>query len=213
MPRKKAKEIQLAKRRLLVSELLKEGFDYREIVKQISAQGFKISLGTVTADVQEILLEWRGSRVSAIDDRIHSELDRLLEIDQDARGQWFKGVRGTQVKRRVKKEIVTTVAGVVVCEPDGQPRFDIVEEITETLVPDVRYLEIRRGVSHDIRLLYGANKPAKMQFEDVGHDSAAASFMEKLDKALDAKGLAKLAGNLDLHIKRLRKKQKRARKL
>ena len=210
MPRKKAKEIQTAKRRLLVSEHLKEGLGYREIVFEIKKLGFKISLGTVSSDVAEILQDWRRSRISNIDDRIHSELDRLLEIDKDARGEWFKGVNG-RTKMRVKKEIITTLDGVVVCESDGTPRFDVVEEITETMVPDVRFLEVRRGISHDIRKLYGADKPAKMQFEDVGQDNASASFMEKLDKSLDEKSLALLACNLDKHIKGLGKKRKKAK--
>ena len=76
----------------IIAGLYKRGYSYREIREEVMSrldlQSY--SLRTVHKDIQQLLEEWRETRIENFDHAVQLELERIDEIIKEAWAAWDK---------------------------------------------------------------------------------------------------------------------------
>ncbi|AMQ00944.1 hypothetical protein AY601_4093 [Pedobacter cryoconitis] len=117
-PHRTAKQIREA-RMVIVGELYKRGFSFREIREEVIKRGDQdtYSLSTVKKDVDILLKEWRKTRIADVDQAIQLELE---SINTQIRECWYAWDRSkTDHKVKSKKQSGIAAKGSKSVAPDG----------------------------------------------------------------------------------------------
>lgn len=78
-------------RMVIVAELYKRGWTIRRIAAEVSARmNTTCSTRTVWNDVQDLLKEWRETRIDDVDARLQLELERIDDCVSELWDQWEK---------------------------------------------------------------------------------------------------------------------------
>lgn len=78
-------------RMVIVAELYKRGWTIRRIAAEVSARmNITCSTRTVWNDVQDLLKEWRETRIDDVDARLQLELERIDDCVSELWDQWEK---------------------------------------------------------------------------------------------------------------------------
>ncbi|MGM9794936.1 MAG: hypothetical protein ACI3ZZ_01770 [Candidatus Aphodosoma sp.] len=78
-------------RMLIVSELYKKGWSMQRIADEVKARmNTTCSTRTVYNDIQDLLKEWRETRIQDTDDRLQLELERIDDCIAELWNQWEK---------------------------------------------------------------------------------------------------------------------------
>lgn len=163
-PGKKMKDYRQAQivRLDIISALYKRGYSYREIREEVMArldlQGY--SLRTVHKDVQQLLKEWRETRLENIDHAVQLELERTDEIIKEAWSAWDKS-KSDYEKKVARQQGVPGVAG----EGGEGVITTKLEQLREEMVccGDVRYLDVIHKNLVERRKLLGLYSPDKKE--------------------------------------------------
>lgn len=151
-------------RQNIVSELYKQGYNYREIREEVMKRLDmpKYSLNTVHTDVQAILAEWRQMRNLNIEELQQLELQRIDATIKEAWEAWEKSKTDYDKKRSKQIGRPTGDSG-----GDGEEGIETigVEQSREEMVMcgDVRYLDIIHKVSMERRKILGLYAPEKRE--------------------------------------------------
>lgn len=147
----------------IVGQLYKRGYSIRKIAAEVMRRlALKTcSTQTIHADIQELLVEWRESRLDNIDDALQLELSRIDDTIKVLWEQWEKSTQDRTVTKNKRK-------GAPVRENNGNRtperiRTLIQEEMSQEVVGlgDVSYIaEIRQQLMERRKLLglYSAEK-------------------------------------------------------
>lgn len=101
-------------RMLIVAELYKRGWSIRKIADEVKARmNTTCSTRTIWNDVNDLLEEWRASRINDVDQRLQLELERIDDCVAELWEQWDKSKENWV--REYNKRI-----GVPVPAGDGQ---------------------------------------------------------------------------------------------
>lgn len=151
-------------RQNIVSDLYKQGYNYREIREEVMKRLDipRYSLQTVHADVQIILAEWRQMRNLNIEELQQLELQRIDTIIKEASEAWEKSKTDYDKKRSKQYGRPTGDSG-----GDGEGGIETVgvEQSREEMVMcgDVRYLDMIHKVSMERRKILGLYAPEKRE--------------------------------------------------
>lgn len=151
-------------RQNIVSDLYKQGYNYREIREEVMKRLDipRYSLQTVHADVQSILAEWRQMRNLNIEELQQLELQRIDTIIKEASEAWEKSKTDYDKKRSKQYGRPTGDSG-----GDGEGGIETVgvEQSREEMVMcgDVRYLDMIHKVSMERRKILGLYAPEKRE--------------------------------------------------
>lgn len=151
-------------RQNIVSDLYKQGYNYREIREEVMKRLDipRYSLQTVHADVQNILAEWRQMRNLNIEELQQLELQRIDTIIKEASEAWEKSKTDYDKKRSKQYGRPTGDSG-----GDGEGGIETVgvEQSREEMVMcgDVRYLDMIHKVSMERRKILGLYAPEKRE--------------------------------------------------
>lgn len=151
-------------RQNIVSDLYKQGYNYREIREEVMKRLDipRYSLQTVHADVQSILAEWRQMRNLNIEELQQLELQRIDTIIKEASEAWEKSKTDYDKKRSKQYGRPTGDSG-----GDGEGDIETVgvEQSREEMVMcgDVRYLDMIHKVSMERRKILGLYAPEKRE--------------------------------------------------
>ena len=78
-------------RMLIVAELYKRGWSIRKIADEVKARmNTTCSTRTIWNDVNDLLEEWRASRINDVDQRLQLELERIDDCVAELWEQWDK---------------------------------------------------------------------------------------------------------------------------
>ena len=155
---------QAVMRQNIVSDLYKQGYNYREIREEVMKRLDipRYSLQTVHADVQSILAEWRQMRNLNIEELQQLELQRIDTIIKEASEAWEKSKTDYDKKRSKQYGRPTGDSG-----GDGEGGIETVgvEQSREEMVMcgDVRYLDMIHKVSMERRKILGLYAPEKRE--------------------------------------------------
>ena len=151
-------------RQNIVSDLYKQGYNYREIREEVMKRLDipRYSLQTVHADVQSILAEWRQMRNLNIEELQQLELQRIDTIIKEASEAWEKSKTDYDKKRSKQYGRPTGDSGG---EGEGGIETVGVEQSREEMVMcgDVRYLDMIHKVSMERRKILGLYAPEKRE--------------------------------------------------
>lgn len=151
-------------RQNIVSDLYKQGYNYREIREEVMKRLDipRYSLQTVHADVQCILAEWRQMRNLNIEELQQLELQRIDTIIKEASEAWEKSKTDYDKKRSKQYGRPTGDSGG---EGEGGIETVGVEQSREEMVMcgDVRYLDMIHKVSMERRKILGLYAPEKRE--------------------------------------------------
>lgn len=117
-PHRTAKQKREA-RMVIVGELYKRGFSFREIREEVLRSGDQetYSLSTVKKDVDSLLKEWRKTRIADVDQAIQLELE---SINTQIKECWYAWDRSkTDYKVKSKKQSGVAAKGGKSVTPDG----------------------------------------------------------------------------------------------
>lgn len=154
----------------IVGQLYKRGYSIRKIAAEVMRRlDLKTcSTQTIHADIQELLNEWRESRLDNIDDALQLELSRIDDTIKVLWDQWEKSTQDrTITKNRRKGAPVRNTPDNNSGNSDNQPsermRTIYREEMSQEVVGlgDVSYIaEIRQQLVERRKLLglYSAEK-------------------------------------------------------
>ena len=170
-------------RQNIVSDLYKQGYNYREIREEVMKRLDipRYSLQTVHADVQSILSEWRQMRNLNIEELQQLELQRIDTIIKEASEAWEKSKTDYDKKRSKQYGRPTGDSG-----GDGEGGIETVgvEQSREEMVMcgDVRYLDMIHKVSMERRKILGLYAPEKRALVDSkGEDILPQIKIEVID--------------------------------
>lgn len=166
-PGKKMKDYRQAQivRLDIISALYKRGYSYREIREEVIArldlQGY--SLRTVHKDVQQLLKEWRETRLENIDHAVQLELERTDEIIKEAWNAWDKS-KSDYERKVARQQGVPGGSNGDGVSADGVITTKL-EQLREEVVNcgDVRYLEVVHKNLIERRKLLGLYSPEKKE--------------------------------------------------
>ena len=151
-------------RQNIVSDLYKQGYNYREIREEVMKRLDipRYSLQTVHADVQSILAEWRQMRNLNVEELQQLELQRIDTIIKEASEAWEKSKTDYDKKRSKQYGRPTGDSGG---EGEGGIETVGVEQSREEMVMcgDVRYLDMIHKVSMERRKILGLYAPEKRE--------------------------------------------------
>ena len=152
-------------RRVIVAELYRHGYSYREIREEVMNRlGIaKYSLKTVHDDIKALLAEWREMRQLDIDELQQLELQRIEETIKEAWAAWEKS-KTDYDKKRSKQYGVPASKGEG-GNGDNSIETTALEQSKEEVVQsgDVRYLDIIHKVSVERRKILGLYAPEKRE--------------------------------------------------
>jgi len=100
-PHRTAKQIREA-RLVIVGELYKRGFSFREIREEFLKRGDQdtYSLSTVKKDVDTLLKEWRKTRIADVDQAIQLELESINTQIKECWNAWDRSKTDHKVKSK-----------------------------------------------------------------------------------------------------------------
>ena len=152
-------------RRVIVAELYRHGYSYREIREEVMNRlGIaKYSLKTVHDDIKALLAEWREMRQLDIDELQQLELQRIEETIKEAWAAWEKSKTDYDKKR--SKQFGVPAAKGEGGNGDNSIETTALEQSKEEIVQsgDVRYLDIIHKVSVERRKILGLYAPEKRE--------------------------------------------------
>ena len=152
-------------RRVIVAELYRHGYSYREIREEVMNRlGIaKYSLKTVHDDIKALLAEWREMRQLNVDELQQLELQRIEETIKEAWAAWEKS-KTDYDKKRSKQYGVPAAKGEG-GNGDNSIETTALEQSKEEVVQsgDVRYLDIIHKVSVERRKILGLYAPEKRE--------------------------------------------------
>lgn len=162
-PHKSAKQAKEA-RLVIVGELYKKGYSFREIREEVMKRGVKetYSLQTVHKDVESLLKEWRDTRIDDVDMAIQLELaaidDQLKELwnawERSKTDQKLKSKKQSGVANRIGKAVT---AGGSITDGDSKIQTTSIEqtEKDEINFGDPRYQDLINKLRMERRKLLG----------------------------------------------------------
>lgn len=152
-------------RRVIVAELYRHGYSYREIREEVMNRlGIaKYSLKTVHDDIKALLAEWREMRQLDIDELQQLELQRIEETIKEAWAAWEKSKTDYDKKR--SKQFGVPASKGEGDNGDNSIETTALEQSKEEVVQsgDVRYLDIIHKVSVERRKILGLYAPEKRE--------------------------------------------------
>lgn len=158
----------------IIAGLYKRGYSYREIREEVMARlDLKsYSLRTVHKDVQQLLEEWRETRIENFDHAVQLELERIDEIIKEAWAAWDKSKTDYE-KKKAKQQ------GIPGGGEDGEGNDVItvkMEQQREEVIcyGDPRYLEVVHKNLIERRKLLGLYSPEK---KEISGDLSFASLL------------------------------------
>lgn len=78
-------------RKLIVADLYKRGWSIRRITEEVKNRlGTTCSTRTIWKDINELLDEWRATRIQDVDQRLQLELERIDDCVAELWEQWDK---------------------------------------------------------------------------------------------------------------------------
>lgn len=149
----------------IIAGLYKRGYSYREIREEVMArldlQSY--SLRTVHKDVQQLLEEWRETRLENIDHAVQLELERTDEIIKEAWQAWEKS-KADYEKKVARQQGIPGSSNGESDSSDGVVTTKL-EQLREEVVccGDVRYLDVIHKNLVERRKLLGLYSPEKKE--------------------------------------------------
>lgn len=150
----------------IIAGLYKRGYSYREIreevMNRLDLQSY--SLRTVHKDIQQLLEEWRETRIENFDHAVQLELERIDEIIKEAWAAWDKSKTDYEKKKAKQQGIPgggnddgeSNEGGVITIKMEQQR-----EEVI--CYGDPRYLEVVHKNLIERRKLLGLYSPEKKE--------------------------------------------------
>lgn len=151
----------------IIAGLYKRGYSYREIREEVMSrldlQSY--SLRTVHKDIQQLLEEWRETRIENFDHAVQLELERIDEIIKEAWAAWDKSKTDYERKKAKQQGIPGGGSengengenGGVVTVKMEQQREEVI------CYGDPRYLEVVHKNLIERRKLLGLYSPEKRE--------------------------------------------------
>ncbi len=149
-------------RMVIVADLYKRGWSVRRIADEVKARmGTTCSTRTIWNDIQDLLEEWRQTRINDTDQRLQLELERIDDCVAELWEQWDKSKENYD--RDINKRIGVPVEGGGGGAEQATIQTVRRENISENIVGlgDPRYMaEIRQQLTERRKLLglYAATK-------------------------------------------------------
>ena len=105
---------------VIVGELYKRGFSFREIREEVIKRGDQdtYSLSTVKKDIDVLLKEWRKTRIADVDQAIQLELESINTQIRECWTAWDRSKTDHKVKS--KKQSGIAAKGGKAVTPDGK---------------------------------------------------------------------------------------------
>lgn len=166
-PHKAAKQAKEA-RLVIVGELYKKGYSFREIRAEVAERiGFlTYGLTTVKRDVDTLLKEWRKTRIDDVDMAIQLELDAINDQIKELWIAWDRSKTNQQIKSKKQSGVAIKEKGASVVTPDGEmkegegkskiiPRSIEQTEKDEVNFGDPRYQDLINKLRMERRKLLG----------------------------------------------------------
>lgn len=178
-------------RRVIVAELYRHGYSYREIREEVMNRlGIaKYSLKTVHDDIKALLAEWREMRQLDIDELQQLELQRIEETIKEAWAAWEKSKTDYDKKR--SKQFGVPAAKGEGGNGDNSIETTALEQSKEEVVQsgDVRYLDIIHKVSVERRKILGLYAPVKREITGKDGKELTSQFkVEIIDRREQIEG-------------------------
>lgn len=181
-------------RMVIVAELYKRGWSIAKIANEIRTRlGTTCSTKTVWRDINDLLQEWRSTRIGDIDDRLQLELERIDDAVCELWSQWEKSKENwvREYNRRIGEPISSDGGGEQV-EIQTVKR----ENYTEAMngLGDPRYIaEIRAQLTERRKLLglYAAQKT-----EVTGKDGSPLVPVDRMSVDEICAEIARIRGSL-----------------
>lgn len=153
-------------RMVIVAELYKRGWSIRRIADEVKARtNTTCSTRTIWNDIQDLLEEWRATRIQDTDQRLQLELERIDDCVAELWEQWDKSKEDwtREHNKRVGVPVPSTNASG---QPDGQQteiqtvKREHMEENVVCLGNPAYIAEIRQQLAERRKLLglYAATK-------------------------------------------------------
>lgn len=171
-------------RKVIVADLYKRGWSISKIASEVRARmETTCSTRTVWNDIQELLEEWRATRINDVDQRLQLELERIDDAVCELWDQWDKS-KEDWVREFNKRIGVPIPAGGGSDDSDGEGEASIVTVKRENRTQNVVGLgnpayiaEIRQQLMERRKLLglYAATKT-----EVTGKDGSPLIPAEKM---------------------------------
>lgn len=171
-------------RKVIVADLYKRGWSISKIASEVRARmETTCSTRTVWNDIQELLEEWRATRINDVDQRLQLELERIDDAVCELWDQWDKS-KEDWVREFNKRIGVPVPAGGGSDDSDGEREASIVTVKRENRTQNVVGLgnpayiaEIRQQLMERRKLLglYAATKT-----EVTGKDGSPLIPAEKM---------------------------------
>jgi len=171
-------------RKVIVADLYKRGWSISKIAAEVRARmEMTCSTRTVWNDIQELLEEWRATRINDVDQRLQLELERIDDAVCELWDQWDKS-KEDWVREFNKRIGVPVPAGGGSDDSDGEGESSIVTVKRENRTQNVVGLgnpayiaEIRQQLMERRKLLglYAATKT-----EVTGKDGSPLIPAEKM---------------------------------
>ncbi|MBR6903425.1 MAG: hypothetical protein IKN32_01050 [Bacteroidales bacterium] len=171
-------------RKVIVADLYKRGWSISKIASEVRARmETTCSTRTVWNDIQELLEEWRATRINDVDQRLQLELERIDDAVCELWDQWDKS-KEDWVREFNKRIGVPVPAGGGSDDSDGEGEASIVTVKRENRTQNVVGLgnpayiaEIRQQLMERRKLLglYAATKT-----EVTGKDGSPLIPAEKM---------------------------------
>ncbi len=169
-------------RMVIVADLYKRGWSVRKIAEEVRSRlNTTCSTRTIWNDIQDLLEEWRSTRIDDVDHRLQLELERIDDAVCELWQQWDKS-KENWIREYNKRIGVPMPVDDEKAAPGSQPQgeTEIVtvkrENTTENVVGlgDPRYIaEIRQQLAERRKLL-GLYAPEK---RDISGDMSFATFL------------------------------------
>lgn len=168
----------------IIAPLFKRGWSYRALRNEVMARlDLKTySLRTVKLDVDELLKEWRETRIENIDYALQLELERIDDLIREAWEAWEKSKedyqKGKGTQFAIPSESSTDSESSVVVTHMQQSKEDI------RSCGDPRYLELINKLLSERRKLLGLYAPEKRDVIELRKDIVSEMTDEELDKEI-----------------------------
>lgn len=191
-PNKTAKQIKEA-RLVIVGELYKKGYSFRDIREEVLKQGqATYSLRTVKNDVDSLLKEWRKTRIDDVDLAIQEELEAIKDQIKELWIAWDRSKADQKIKSNKRSGIAIKEKGASVVTPDGEMKEDegkstikpITIEMTvkdEVNFGDPRYMDLINKLRMERRKLLGLYAADKSELMLKGSISPDKWLEENMD--------------------------------
>lgn len=149
----------------IIAGLYKRGYSYREIreevMRRLDLQSY--SLRTVHKDIQQLLEEWRETRIENFDHAVQLELERIDEIIKEAWAAWDKSKTDYE-KKKAKQQGIPGSNGEDGENSEGVITIKMEQQREEVICyGDPRYLEVVHKNLIERRKLLGLYSPEKKE--------------------------------------------------